>query len=535
MTMKKGMAAAPYSHAEFEALPEAVQRKYFSSLERLRIADQHQQHQHQQHHDLAQGPPLQAPSASIIPSIPSIPSFPFDNNSRRSSSHTTSHRRSPSLSLRRSLTIGPTRRRRLRKAETLRQEQHLCQQDAHFFLSLPPKLQRQHFSREEQVLLAEPPFSSSSSSSSTGERTDQRFNDFRFGFINDLSSDSTDSHERGRGRPRNRSHSVSRSVSPFQVNRKETSARRGLRDSLQFLANLKMSPPTSYQSTPPTPTFRRTLSLTNMPMPFRHSTSSAPPTVDPPLRSFGPMHHRSTSLTQSGRRSSHTPSAPVFDPEATHYRDPEARKKLRMYLASPQKFDEAVEFGFPSTAKDDTVPVRYHLPPITTDARNFSRDMQTFLRDDNVSFLEDNDEDDEDGDHKSDTDGESITDVDSPLTPSSIGLSFRGHTRHVSPSNFSSVDSTGFQLPSTHPMHGRLNREMTLRMTLTRPDLRADEDQLYGWQGQAQPRSRDDPFALEELHLSDDMTGSKGAFAVKPKSQGNLVTRLFKRASKRGW
>ncbi|KOS16662.1 hypothetical protein ESCO_004720 [Escovopsis weberi] len=25
-------------------------------------------------------------------------------------------------------------------------------------------------------------------------------------------------------------------------------------------------------------------------------------------------------------------------------------------------------------------------------------------------------------------------------------------------------------------------REMTLRMTLTRPDLRADEDQMYGWQ-----------------------------------------------------
>jgi len=27
------------------------------------------------------------------------------------------------------------------------------------------------------------------------------------------------------------------------------------------------------------------------------------------------------------------------------------------------------------------------------------------------------------------------------------------------------------------------SREMTLRMTLTRPDLRANEDQIYGWQG----------------------------------------------------
>jgi hypothetical protein len=69
---------------------------------------------------------------------------------------------------------------------------------------------------------------------------------------------------------------------------------------------------------------------------------------------------------------------------------------------------------------------------------------------------------------------------------------------------------------------------MTLRMTLTRPDLRADEEQLYGWQA---PK---DPFALEELHLTDDMTGSKSPFAVKPKPQGNLVSRLFKRASRKG-
>ena len=81
-------------------------------------------------------------------------------------------------------------------------------------------------------------------------------------------------------------------------------------------------------------------------------------------------------------------------------------------------------------------------------------------------------------------------------------------------------------------MAGRSNREMTLRMTLTRPDLRADEEQLYGWK--EQKGRKDDPFALEELHLTDDMTGAKGAFAVKPKPQGNLVSRLFKRASKRG-
>jgi hypothetical protein len=276
----------------------------------------------------------------------------------------------------------------------------------------------------------------------------------------------------------------------------------------------------SHQSARPTSAFRRTLSLTSIPI--RHSTSSAPVSLEGPL--FGPqLWNQRANSQQSGRRSSHTPTAPVFDPEATHYQDPEARKKLRMFLASAQKFDEAVEFGFPSTSGENTPTPRYTLPPIATDARNFSRDMHTFLRDDRVSFLE------QDDDEKSDS-GESLPDVDSPVTPSSTGMSFRCHTRHASPSNFSSLDSTG--LPPMHPMAGRLNREMTLRMTLTRPDLRADEEQLYGWK--EQKGRKDDPFALEELHLTDDMTGAKGAFAVKPKSQGNLVSRLFKRASKRG-
>lgn len=184
-----------------------------------------------------------------------------------------------------------------------------------------------------------------------------------------------------------------------------------------------------------------------------------------------------------------------------------------------------MEFGFPSTNGNDATPPRYQLPPISTDARNFSRDMQTFLRDDRISFLEDND----DENRGLESDSESVADFESPVTPSSVGVSFRYHGRKQS-SNFSSMDSNG--VPLIHPVNGRLNREMTLRMTLTRPDLRADEEQLYGWQGQK--NIKDDPFALEDLPLSDDMNGTKGPFYVKPKPHGNLVSRLFKRASKKG-
>ncbi|KAF2786631.1 hypothetical protein K505DRAFT_141249 [Melanomma pulvis-pyrius CBS 109.77] len=471
--------SASCSHAEFELLPVPVQRKYFSSLERLRIAEQHQLDEQLQ---------LQHPT------------------SRRSSRASIIAKHS------RSLTLGSTRRR-LRKAESLRQEHDITQTDAQFFLSLPDKVRKLQFSREEQILLLgkcdqdrPPPHIH------LQELEKQRFDDFQFDFLDD---DST----LPRGRPRRRSSSTS-SVSPNRVSarKSEQEKDREIETSLTYLDT--MSSRTSHQSVRPTSAFRRTLSLTNMPV--RHSTSSAPVMMEGPL--FGPQLWHQRANSQSGRRSSHTPTAPVFDAEATHYQDPEARKKLRMFLASAQKFDEAVEFGFPSTAGEPSIVPRYELPPITTDARNFSRDMQTFLRDDKVSFLEQDDDD------KSDSDGESVTDVESPITPSSTGMSFRCHTRHLSPSVFSSMDSTG--LPPIHPMAGRLNREMTLRMTLTRPDLRADEEQLYGWKGQK--GAKDDPFALEELHLTDDMTGAKGAFAIKPKPQGNLVTRLFKRASKRG-
>lgn len=272
---------------------------------------------------------------------------------------------------------------------------------------------------------------------------------------------------------------------------------------------------------------RRTMSLTTPPA--RHSTSSAVLTVDPPFFALAPVprHERTHSSSLSGRRSSHTPTAPVFDPEATHYQDPEARKKLRMYLASPQKFDEAIEFGFPSTAGNDTVTPHYQLPPITSHARKFSRDMHTFLRDGKLSFLED------DGSENQglESDQDSVADIESPTTPSSTGHSFRLHSRQVSQPKFS-MDSAA--LPPMTNIMGSVNREMTLRMTLTRPDLRADDDQLYGWQSSGPKTPKDDPLALEDLVFTDDMTGTKGAFYVKPKARGNLVSRLLKRASLKG-
>jgi hypothetical protein len=118
---------------------------------------------------------------------------------------------------------------------------------------------------------------------------------------------------------------------------------------------------------------------------------------------------------------------------------------------------------------------------------------------------------------------------DSPATPADGDELFR--RKPYGSSIFASLDSTdvpslNFKMEpdmfayrfSQDPL---ANREMTLRMTLTRPDLRADDEDLYGWS-----RKEDDPLALEQLPMSDDTTGENGAFAVKP---NNRRSGMFKR------
>jgi hypothetical protein len=388
-----------------------------------------------------------------------------------------------------------------------------------FFLSLPEKVRKQHFSREEQELLHGRREEGFLPNEQDSEWAQQRFNDFHFDFSNTV-----DIPERGRSRRRS---SASSSVSPSRTAFNRLQEKDQDRASSLFYLDMMGTPAFTRRETP-LADMRRTMSLTSHPIRHPISSSMMP---DPPLFGGRPyQHQRAHSSSLSGRMSTYTPTTPVFDPEATHYQDPEARKKLRMYLASPQKFDEAIEFGFPSTAGSDAATPHYQLPRIEGHARKFSRDMHTFLRDGKLSFFEDNSSENQ----GLESDADSAADMESPTTPSSTGLSFRLHSRQVSHRKYS-VDS-----PASSPVHsanGQLNREMTLRMTLTRPDLRADEDTLYGWQGSNSvgPKPpKDDPLALEDLVLTDDMTGTKGAFYVKPKPRGNLVSRLLKRASLKG-
>ena len=282
----------------------------------------------------------------------------------------------------------------------------------------------------------------------------------------------------------------------------------------------------------------RNLSIVPPPLPSlpfqRNSTSSTP--SGPTTPTFRP--HTAWSRTQSsnghfptpfssrrpsftGRRTSASGGSPVVDPAAKYYQDPDARKTLRDYLSCPQKFDEAIEFGFPSQEKETLLD---ESPLPQNHNRNSSRDLHAFLRNDRVSFL-----DSEVNLESDSSNDESSSETDSPTTPTEGDELFQDedHVRSV----FASLDSAAlptlnWRPPKPDPVQNLTRtREMTLRMTLTRPDLRADDDALYGWQTQAKPH---DPLALEALPpITADHSGAQGAFAVSGKGQPGFVKKFM--------
>nr|XP_036585225.1 mucin [Colletotrichum truncatum]KAF6795122.1 mucin [Colletotrichum truncatum] len=239
------------------------------------------------------------------------------------------------------------------------------------------------------------------------------------------------------------------------------------------------------------PSFRRHLSISKIPF-GRNSLSLNRPgttqavTSNPssPLFANAPGSPQATSPGHGRRRSralslispKYSPhdALGVFDPEAAHYQDPEARLKLRVYLASPQKFDEAIEFGFPSREAMSPQAARDFKDPRNRQSKAALADesdtLRTFLADDRSSIY---------------SEDESL-DSDSPKTPQTVE-----NATALRPPPPIKTDRACSPKPSNEYARGPAEtREMTLRMTLTRPDLRAHEDQIYGWQQKCCPPGR---------------------------------------------
>lgn len=256
------------------------------------------------------------------------------------------------------------------------------------------------------------------------------------------------------------------------------------------------------------PTFRRQLSVTKLPF---GSTSVCPiesKSLDPISPTLS-IHSRSKSrgnlLVAPKNPAKHklNSSLSSIDPNATYYQDPEARLKLRVYLASPQKFDEIIEFGFPSMDSAVDTPEPEKRPQKLISKRS-SRDMlrdrisspvfeHSFFNDDTASLFED------------DT---SMADSEAPITPLECD---GGFPPQRSPYNLNGKPLADCQTgatklpakqqdPYTQVMAG--NREPTLRMTLTRQDLR-DESAIYGWQSK-------ETLALEDLDSHKNTRGPAG-------------------------
>ena len=210
---------------------------------------------------------------------------------------------------------------------------------------------------------------------------------------------------------------------------------------------------------------RRTPSISSITIHRRRASTSsswpqgdAPPT---PTLAIKRPHSRASSFTLKHLRSQVSISS--IDPAATHYQDPAARLKLRLYLASPQKFDEAVEFGFPSVQGGTPWA---HMRPMTSPQHRPDANL-TFFHDDTPSLSGDDDDDVEEQDTMFDprTPEDNVFQINRPsCTGSTDGV--------AKPRPFLArrpTESYARGLPS--------DREMTLHMTLTKPELRALEEE----------------------------------------------------------
>jgi len=229
------------------------------------------------------------------------------------------------------------------------------------------------------------------------------------------------------------------------------------------------------------PSFRRSLPISTHSLRHR-PTASVPPRPLPSSPSVPPLSpvastRRSISRPVSRRQASHAPgsSTSSIDPGAQYYQDPDARFKLRVYLASPQKFDEAIEFGFPSLDqnKDDVTP---ELPSTPKPVSVSSECAGTFLEEDDGTMV-----------------GSPGGSFDEPPRPSQM------------PDSQPSADKPSLLQRRQSSLLGskagpqRLpgNREMTLKMTLTRPDLRTESP------ASSQMSPQEDPLQLAALPPAD--------------------------------
>jgi hypothetical protein len=211
--------------------------------------------------------------------------------------------------------------------------------------------------------------------------------------------------------------------------------------------------------------FRRNLSLSTLPLRRSTIVSSTSNLHDSFNRARTAPLQPMASLLPRTQPTRHQSKASIssIDPQATHYQDPAARMKLRVYLASPSKFDEAVEFGFPSIQDKGRLHSEHDRPKTSPRLTNDSG--RTFFTDDTPSLVGD--------------DGSCPDEVDAivdPRTPEDAEFRINGNPRQMSSDRQLVKPHVVRNLTEQYAQSTTLDREMTIHMTLTRPDLRTHEE-----------------------------------------------------------
>lgn len=362
----------------------------------------------------------------------------------------------------------------------------LSQADAKWYLELPETIRRKHFSREERILLA------SKCESIIVDATDETI--YRIGCQANRSLDTVKG-----------SSSIGSSSRASSLDLDAMNAVEEIRKSFRWMEedgtlDLRLDEFYTHVARDPIksqgkPSIQRTMSLSSNPYraPSSHSSCTERPSFASRRR---PTSH---SLGGSRQKSIHS-----VDKDAAYYQDPEARLKLRVYLASPQKFDEAIEFGFPSTS----------------DCRNFFKGRPRTAATIRKVEAEFDGYSDEDSPISENFDDITISEAQEELLASRKLREFDEPLMDtaIMPSR---IGGGAIFDPYLHSSPG--NREMTLRMTLTRKDLRADENEVYAW------KKGNDPLALEELPPVSDSDAGQFDWGDAGKESGSGLKRLWRR------
>ncbi|ODA83969.1 hypothetical protein RJ55_02487 [Drechmeria coniospora] len=211
---------------------------------------------------------------------------------------------------------------------------------------------------------------------------------------------------------------------------------------------------TPEQSTHLRPYLRRRLSVSKLPTSHRASSAPGrPASKDSDAPPMSEVSSASLTTASSGRVSRSSRARSFISPKRRKTpvdvaTDADAPTKLRLNF-SEKGFDEAAAFDFfpMDDLRDEKVP---SVIEVTKPATFLADDMSSLYNSSEISAAE----------------------SESPRTPESLD-------KPLPPPPVTDADSS---FPNAAYAQQLAPSEVTLRMTLTRPDLRTNDDQMYGWQ-----------------------------------------------------